>query len=147
MYLPQLKTRNENKMNLKNANTFVFVLVSDKFFKRLIGNFQNNSQVFMISESKWENISWQKKILLKIMHGKIWFPSLYQEVPCKDGEIQHVDLDPAYSWRFSSPRFPSTQGICTFFFLDGLRKFTISDFPMQTHLGYTLITLFFSYTL
>ena len=97
----------------------------------------------MISESKWENISWQKKLLLKIMHGKIWFPSLYQEVPCKDGEIQHVDLDPAYSWRFSSPRFPSTQGICTFFFLDRLRKFTISDFPMQTHLGYTLIILFF----
>ena len=64
----------------------------------------------MINESKWENNSWQKKLLLKIMHGKIWFPSLYQEVPCKDREIQHVDLDPAYSWRFSSPRFPSTQG-------------------------------------
>ena len=30
-----------------------------------------------------------------------------------------------------------------FFFLDELRKFTISDFPKQTHLGYTLITLFF----
>ena len=34
-----------------------------------------------------------------------------------------------------------------FFFFDELRKFTISDFPKQTHLGYTLITLFFSYTL
>ena len=34
-----------------------------------------------------------------------------------------------------------------FFFLDELRKFTISDFPKQTHLGYTFITLFFSYTL
>ena len=36
-----------------------------------------------------------------------------------------------------------------FFFLDELRKFTIciSDFPKQIHLGYTLITLFFSYTL
>ena len=30
-----------------------------------------------------------------------------------------------------------------FFFLDELRKFTISDFPKQMHLGYTLITLFF----
>ena len=29
------------------------------------------------------------------------------------------------------------------FFLDELRKFIISDFPKQTHLGYTLITLFF----
>ena len=29
------------------------------------------------------------------------------------------------------------------FFLDKLRKFTISDFPKQTHLGYALITLFF----
>ena len=36
--------------------------------------------------------------------------------------------------------------ICTFF-LDELREFTISDFPKQTHLGYTLITLFFPYTL
>ena len=35
-----------------------------------------------------------------------------------------------------------------FFFLDELRNFTISDFPKQTHdLVYTLITLFFSYTL
>ena len=34
-----------------------------------------------------------------------------------------------------------------FFFLDELGKFTISDFPKQMHLGYTLITLFFSYTL
>ena len=34
-----------------------------------------------------------------------------------------------------------------FFFLDELRKFTISDFPKQTHLGYILMTLFFSYTL
>ena len=25
----------------------------------------------------------------------------------------------------------------TFFFLDELRKFTISDFPKQTHLGFT----------
>ena len=31
-----------------------------------------------------------------------------------------------------------------FSFLDELRKFTISDFPNQTHLGYTLIALFFS---
>ena len=30
-----------------------------------------------------------------------------------------------------------------FFFLDELRKFTISDFPKQMHLGYILITLFF----
>ena len=29
------------------------------------------------------------------------------------------------------------------FFLDELRKFTITYFPKQTHLGYTLITLFF----
>ena len=34
-----------------------------------------------------------------------------------------------------------------FCFLNKLRKFTISDFPKQTHLGYTLITLFFSYIL
>ena len=30
-----------------------------------------------------------------------------------------------------------------FFLLDEFRKFNISDFPKQTHLGYTLITLFF----
>ena len=35
--------------------------------------------------------------------------------------------------------------ICNFFFSEELRKFTISDFPKQTHLGYTLITLFFPY--
>ena len=29
-----------------------------------------------------------------------------------------------------------------FFFLDELRKFTINDFPKQTHLGYTLISFF-----
>ena len=34
-----------------------------------------------------------------------------------------------------------------FLFLDELRKFTIRDFSKQTHLGYTLITLFLSYTL
>ena len=33
-----------------------------------------------------------------------------------------------------------------FFFLDALRKFTISDFPKHTHLRYTLINLIFSYT-
>ena len=32
-----------------------------------------------------------------------------------------------------------------FFFFNELRKFTISDFPQQTHLGYTLIKLFFPY--
>ena len=46
----------------------------------------------------------------------------------------------------------SIPNVCTvrymyFFFLDELIKFTISDFPKQTHLGYTLITLFFSYAL
>ena len=38
-------------------------------------------------------------------------------------------------------------GAISTFFLDELRKFTISDYPKQTHFGYTLITLFFSYTL
>ena len=33
------------------------------------------------------------------------------------------------------------------FFLDKLRKFTISDFPKQTHFGHILITLFFFFTL
>ena len=33
--------------------------------------------------------------------------------------------------------------ICNFFFLDKLRKFTISDFPMQTHFGHILIIFFF----
>ena len=64
----------------------------------------------MIHASKYANISWQKQLFLRILHGKVWFPSLYQEVPCKDQEIQHVDLDPAYPWRFSSPRYPSTRG-------------------------------------
>ena len=30
-----------------------------------------------------------------------------------------------------------------FFFLDEFRKFTISDFPKQMHLGYTLTPYFF----
>ena len=34
--------------------------------------------------------------------------------------------------------------MCNFFFSDELRKFTISDFPKQTHIGHILITLFFS---
>ena len=33
--------------------------------------------------------------------------------------------------------------ICNFFFSDKLRKFSISDFPKQTHFGHILITLFF----
>ena len=33
------------------------------------------------------------------------------------------------------------------FFLDELRKFTISDFPKQTHFGHILITLFFFHPL
>ena len=33
--------------------------------------------------------------------------------------------------------------ICNFFFSAELRKFTISDFPKQTHFGHILITLFF----
>ena len=44
---------------------------------------------------------------------------------------------------FSRLKWQDGRTICTFFFLDELRKFTISDLPKQTHLGYTLITLFF----
>ena len=40
----------------------------------------------------------------------ILFLSLYQEVPCADGETQYVDLDPSQPWRFSSPNYPSTKG-------------------------------------
>ena len=40
--------------------------------------------------------------------------------------------------------FEQEQSICNFFFSNELRKFTISDFPKQTHFGHTFITLFFS---
>ena len=36
---------------------------------------------------------------------------------------------------------------CALFISDELRKFTISDFPKQTHFGHILITLFFFFTL
>ena len=31
-------------------------------------------------------------------------------MPCSDGTIQSINLDPMYPWRFSSPNFPSTKG-------------------------------------
>ena len=60
--------------------------------------------------------------MLKMLHGKVWFPSLYQEVPCSNRDIQKVDLDPAYPWRFFSPNFPSSKGYphrsdCTWHFV------------------------------
>ena len=36
--------------------------------------------------------------------------SLYQEVPCSDGEVQTVILRPGRAWRFQSPNFPSMRG-------------------------------------
>ena len=36
--------------------------------------------------------------------------SLYQEVPCSDGELQTVMLRPGRTWRFQSPNFPSIRG-------------------------------------
>ena len=36
--------------------------------------------------------------------------SLYQEVPCSDGEVQTVILRPGRAWRFQSPNFPSIKG-------------------------------------
>ena len=36
--------------------------------------------------------------------------SLYQEIPCSENDVQSVDLDPSFAWRFTSPNFPSTKG-------------------------------------
>ena len=47
---------------------------------------------------------------------------------------------------FSTLQNGSTS-MCNFFFLDKLRKFTISDFPKQTHFRHILITLFFFHPL
>ena len=35
---------------------------------------------------------------------------MFQEVPCKDGEVQTVTLRPERGWRFKSPGFPSMRG-------------------------------------
>ena len=44
----------------------------------------------------------------------------------------------------STTMFEETLKLYVLFFMDELRKFTISNFPKQMHLGYPLITLFFS---
>ena len=54
----------------------------------------------------------------------ILFYSLYQEVPCLNGEVQTVTLQPGRSWRFTSPDFPSAEGFpddqeCTWKFRAG----------------------------
>ena len=74
--------------------------------------------------------------------------------------VTNFGSDPAYLPELKIPlngeRFSKLPEYCKiqvriiymfFFFLDELRKFTISDFPKQMHLEYILITLFFSYTL
>ena len=76
----------------------------------------------------------------------------YQVTKIEQGET-HWILLPSYceNYKFRQLCCYTMQAICNFFFSDKLRKFAISDFPMQmvmqTHFGHILITLFFFLTL
>lgn len=48
--------------------------------------------------------------LFKMLKGRVWSPSLHQEIPCSIDGIQMADLAPNHSWRIFSPRYPSSTG-------------------------------------
>ena len=106
---------------------------------RRFGKDKNRLAVTMV---KGTGVPWRSKIFrffklfLVMTLSKKWSLRKLEKLP---SSFKHSN------WG-QSEMIVYTYTICTFF-LDELRKFTMSDLPKQAHLGYTLITLFFSYTL